>query len=392
MLADRRKEALKLDRLIEIIGDMVPDPRRPGGNLRHKLVEILVIILLGVMSGAETWIDIEDYGKQKETWLRTFLELPNGIPSNDTYRRLMERICTKRVEAMYRAWVLPYVGGCVGKQIAVDGKTICGASNNRKAQEDEALGKIHMISAWIREDGISLGQIKTEEKSNEITAIPQLLGDLDIKGSTVTIDAMGCQTDIAEKIVELEANYVLALKGNQPDFYESVTEYFKWARGDEVEKKSLLTYTYQEGEHGRITRRTVEVTNEIDWLETNREWKGLKSLICIRRKTEKKGQVSEEDAYYISSVEWQSAEDAAKIVQGHWSIENSLHWTMDVSFNEDNCQIYKGNAPQNFSVIRKIAEKLLRSEKSTKKSARRKMRDFLADNDYAEKVLMLLKS
>ena len=253
------------------------------------------------------------------------------------------------------------------------------------------LGKIHMISAWIREDGISLGQIKTEEKSNEITAIPQLLGDLDIKGSIVTIDAMGCQVDIAEKIVELEANYVLALKGNQPDLYESVTEYFKWARGDEVEMNSLLTYTYQEGEHGRITRRTVEVTNEIGWLETNREWKGLKSLICVRRKTEKKGQISEEDAYYISSVEWRSAEDAAKTVQGHWSVE-SLHWTMDVSFNEDNCQIYKGNAPQNFSVIRKIAEKLLRSEKSNKKSARRKMRDFLADNGYAEKVLMLLKS
>ena len=166
MLTDCRKEALRLDRLIEIIDDIVPDPRRSGGNLRHKLVEILVIILLGVMSGAETWIDIEDYGKQKETWLRTFLELPNGIPSNDTYRRLMERICTKRVEAMYRAWVLPYVGGCVGKQIAVDGKTICGASNNRKAQEDEALGKIHMISAWIREDGISLGQIKTEDRND----------------------------------------------------------------------------------------------------------------------------------------------------------------------------------------------------------------------------------
>lgn len=153
-----------------------------------------------------------------------------------------------------------------------------------------------------------------------------------------------------------------------------------------------MTYSYQEGEHGRITRRIVEVTNETEWLETNREWKGLKSLVCVRRRTEKKGQVSEKEAYYISSVEWPSAEDAAKAVQGHWSIENSLHWTLDVSFHEDSCQIYSGNAPQNFSIVRKIAEKLLRMEKGTKKSARRKMRDFLADNSYAEKVLMLLKS
>jgi len=217
-VSNQRREELRIDRLIEIIEDKIPDPRRPGGNLRHRLVEILVIILLGVMSGAETWIDIEDYGKQKEEWLRTFLELPNGIPSNDTYRRLMERICTKRVENMYRAWVLPYVGGCIGKHIAVDGKTMCGASNNRKAQGDEALGKIHMISAWVREDGISLGQIKTEEKSNEIKAILQLLKELDIKGSIVTIDAMGCQVEIAKTIIDLEANYILALKGNQPVF------------------------------------------------------------------------------------------------------------------------------------------------------------------------------
>ena len=391
-MSNRRNEELRIDRLMGIIEDKITDPRRAGGNLRHKLVEILVIILLGVMSGAETWIEIEDYGKKKEEWLRTFLELPNGIPSNDTYRRLMERISTKRVENVYRAWVLPYVGGCIGKHIAVDGKTMCGASNNRKAQGDETLGKIHMISAWVREDGITLGQIKTEEKSNEIKAIPQLLGELEIKGSIVTIDAMGCQVDIAETIIDLEANYILALKGNQPDFYESVTEYFKWAREDEIEKKSLMSYTYQQGEHGRITRRTVEVTNETEWLETNRKWKGLKSLICVRRRTEKKGQISEEEAYYISSVEWQSAEDAAKSVQGHWSIENSLHWTLDVTFHEDSCQIYKGNAPQNLSIARKIAEKLLRLEKNVKKSARRKMRDFLADNSYAEKVLMLLKS
>ena len=188
----KKVKELSLDRLVELIEDNIPDPRRPGGNIRHKLVDLFVIILLGIICGCETWIDIEDYAEAKEEWLKTFLELPGGIPSNDTYRRLMERIRPEILEKV-RQWVLPYVGGCIGKHIAVDGKTICAASNNRLNHEETGEGKLHIISAWVREDGISLGQIKTDEKSNEITAIPKMLDTLDIKGATVTIDAMGCQ-------------------------------------------------------------------------------------------------------------------------------------------------------------------------------------------------------
>ena len=177
----KKAKELSLDRLIELVEDNLPDPRRPGGNIRHKLVDLLVIVLLGVICGCETWIDIEDYVRAKYEWLKGFLELPGGIPSNDTYRRLMERIRTEKLEEIYRQWVLPYVGGCIGKHVAIDGKTICAASNNRQSHEETDEGKLHIISAWVREDGISLGQVKTDEKSNEITAIPKMLETLDIK-------------------------------------------------------------------------------------------------------------------------------------------------------------------------------------------------------------------
>ena len=381
-------KVLSLERLIELFED-VPDPRRPGGNIRHKLVDLLVIILLGVISSCETWIEIEDYAHAKYEWPKTFLELPGGIPSNDTYRRLMERLRPDKLEEAYRQWVLPYVGGCVGKHIAVDGKTICAASNNRLNQEDTAEGKLHIISAWVREDGITLGQSKTDEKSNEITAIPKMLDTLDIKGSTVTIDAMGCQADIAEKIIEREANYVLALKKNQPSLYESVEEYFKWARTEPIEKKQLKEYSYEEHEHGRHTHRKVEVCNDVSWIETVREWKQLTSIICVTRKSEREGRQTEETAYYISSREWE-AEEAAKCIQGHWTIENNLHWSLDTSFHEDESQIYKGYSQENLSVIRKIGQKLLKAETTFKGgSIRRKAKRVAMLNDYAEKILML---
>ena len=385
----KKAEELSLDRLIELIEDNIPDPRRPGGNIRHRLVDLLVIILLGIICGCETWMDIEDYAHSKQEWLKTFLELPGGVPSNDTYRRLMERIRPEILEKVYRLWVLPYVGGCISKHIAIDGKTICAASQNRLNSEETAEGKIHIISAWVREDGISLGQCKTEEKSNEITAIPRLLDALDVKGATVTIDAMGCQIDIAKKIVEREAVYLLGLKKNQPSLYESVDEYFKWARTDPIEKKQLSEYIYEEHDHGRHTHRKVEVCNDVSWLETVREWNQLSSIICVTRKGEREGRQTEETAYYISSREW-NAEEVARSIQGHWSIENSLHWSLDVVFNEDKSQIYRGHSQENLSVVRKIAQGLLKSETTFKGgSIRRKSRRASMLDSYAELVLKL---
>lgn len=381
-------KVLSLDRIMELFEE-IPDPRRPGGNIQHKLVDLLVIILLGVICGCETWIEIEDYAHAKYEWLKTILELPGGVPSNDTYRRLMTRMLPQRLEEAYRQWVLPYVGGCIGKHIAIDGKTICTASNYRLNNEETPEGKLHIISAWVREDGISLGQIKTDEKSNEITAIPKMLDTLDVKGAVVTIDAMGCQVDIAEKIIDREANYLLALKKNQLNLYESVEEYFKWARTEPIEKKQLKEYSYEEHEHGRHVYRTVEVCNDVSWIETVREWKRLSSIVCVTRKGEREGRQTEETAYYISSREWE-ADEVAKHIQGHWTIENNLHWSLDVAFNEDSSKIHLGYSAENLSVIRKIAQKLLKAETTFKGgSIRRKARRVALLNDYAEKVLML---
>lgn len=381
-------KVLSLDRIMELFEE-IPDPRRPGGNIQHKLVDLLVIILLGVICGCETWIEIEDYAHAKYEWLKTILELPGGVPSNDTYRRLMTRMLPQRLEEAYRQWVLPYVGGCIGKHIAIDGKTICTASNYRLSNEETPEGKLHIISAWVREDGISLGQIKTDEKSNEITAIPKMLETLDVKGAVVTIDAMGCQVDIAEKIIDREANYLLALKKNQLNLYESVEEYFKWARTEPIEKKQLKEYSYEEHEHGRHVYRTVEVCNDVSWIETVREWKRLSSIVCVTRKGEREGRQTEETAYYISSREWE-ADEVAKHIQGHWTIENNLHWSLDAAFNEDSSKIHLGYSAENLSVIRKIAQKLLKAETTFKGgSIRRKARRVALLNDYAEKVLML---
>ena len=381
-------KVLSLDRIMELFEE-IPDPRRPGGNIQHKLVDLLVIILLGVICGCETWIEIEDYAHAKYEWLKTILELPGGVPSNDTYRRLMTRMLPQKLEEAYRQWVLPYVGGCIGKHIAIDGKTICTASNYRLSNEETPEGKLHIISAWVREDGISLGQIKTDEKSNEITAIPKMLDTLDVKGAVVTIDAMGCQVDIAEKIIDREANYLLALKKSQLNLYESVEEYFKWARTEPIEKKQLKEYSYEEHEHGRHVYRTVEVCNDVSWIETVREWKRLSSIVCVTRKGEREGRQTEETAYYISSREWE-ADEVAKHIQGHWTIENNLHWSLDAAFNEDSSKIHLGYSAENLSVIRKIAQKLLKAETTFKGgSIRRKARRVALLNDYAEKVLML---
>ena len=381
-------KVLSLDRIMELFEE-IPDPRRPGGNIQHKLVDLLVIILLGVICGCETWIEIEDYAHAKYEWLKTILELPGGVPSNDTYRRLMTRMLPQKLEEAYRQWVLPYVGGCIGKHIAIDGKTICTASNYRLSNEETPEGKLHIISAWVREDGISLGQIKTDEKSNEITAIPKMLDTLDVKGAVVTIDAMGCQVDIAEKIIDREANYLLALKKNQLNLYESVEEYFKWARTEPIEKKQLKEYSYEEHEHGRHVYRTVEVCNDVSWIETVREWKRLSSIVCVTRKGEREGRQTEETAFYISSREWE-ADEVAKHIQGHWTIENNLHWSLDAAFNEDSSKIHLGYSAENLSVIRKIAQKLLKAETTFKGgSIHRKARRAALLNDYAEKVLML---
>lgn len=376
----KREDKLTIRELICIIEEVVEEPRHTGGNLRHKLVDILVIVLVGIICGCEEWIEIEDFAHEKEEWLREFLELPNGIPSDDTYRRVMERIKPKQLEAAYRQWVLPYIGSCIGKHIAVDGKTVCGV--NRGEREN----KLHIVSAWVREDGITLGQVRTDEKSNEITAIPELLSSLDIRGATVTIDAMGCQTEIAKGIVASQANYVLAVKQNQPSLYEAIEEYFQWAENDPIEKQNLLRYSDYDGEHGRHVHWTVEVTHEAGWYESKKEWKQLSSMIHVIRKREHHGNTSIEHAYYISSAQY-DAKHFAELIRGHWSVENNLHWQLDVQFGEDASQIHKDHSPENLVILRRISKKLLQKDSSFKASIHRKQRRALMVHDYLLSIL-----
>jgi predicted transposase YbfD/YdcC len=277
---------------------------------------------------------------------------------------------------MYREWVTPYVGSCFQKQINVDGKTIRGAESH-----------LHMVSAWIREDGVTLGQIKTEEKSNEITAVPELLETLDIRGGTISGDAMNCQRKICEKVIEKEADYLFAVKMNQPTLYEEINEYFQWAVEDEVESKVLSQYETWEKGHGRISRWRVTASKDIAWFESKNDWVCLRSFIMVERKTIRGDKESYEKQYYISSLE-ADAEKFHHLVRNHWSIENQLHWVLDATFNEDRILIGKDYSPQNLSLLRKIALAIIKKDSSKKASLRRKQNIAGWDNDFLSSLLL----
>lgn len=376
----QKKRLLTLKRL-KACSMRIKDPRRQSGNFRHRLVDILVIALLGIISGCETWEEIADYGKSKKAWLGKELELPNGTPDETTFRRVFARIRPESLENMYREWVTPYVGSCRNKQIGIDGKTIRGVARGSGEENN-----VHMISAWVREDGITLGQIKVEEKENEIVAIPQLLKTLDIQGSIITIDAMGCQRVIAEKIISSQAHYVLTVKGNQPTLQEEIAAYFQWAQTDEIEKKHLLWDEQTEWTHGRYYMRRTVVSSDIHWFESKKDWPQLRSFIMVERKRIDLQNTSFERQYYISSLE-ASPSQFASYIRGHWSIENNLHWMLDATFHEDKSLIFAGHAPQNLSVLRKIALAFLKKDTSHKISIRRKQRLAAYDDDFALSLL-----
>ena len=371
-----RRGHLTVKRLQRIIRRKVKDPRRSEyGNLLHNMVDMLIIVLLALICGCETWDEIHDYGEDKQEWLQTFLGLPNGIPSVSTLRRMLCAIKPKALESVYRQWVRPYVGSCIHKHISFDGKTVRGV----KRGGDDPL---HIVSAWVREDGISLGQIKVKGKSNEITAIPRLIEELELTGSVVTIDAMGCQQAIAKSIIENEANYMLAVKGNQPTLHEDIVEYFAWAQRDTIEQRQVQVYETEEYTHGRKTTWKVSVSTDTAWFVPGKEWTSLRSFVMVERTRNVKGQKSSEKAYYITSLE-PSAKETFAYTRGHWSIENQLHWILDVSFREDHCRIHEGNAPQNLSLLRKIAYTCLKNDKTLSLSIARRQKKAARTNDYA---------
>lgn len=361
--------------------DGVIDPRQNTHNKRHLLSDILVLTILAVLCGAQTWTGVEEFGEAKEEWLKTFLKLPHGIPSHDTLGDLYSRLSPLQLQEGFLSWIQSIVQVGSGDIIPIDGKTL-----RRSYDSAGSRGAIHMVSAWSSRNGVVLGQLKTEEKSNEITAIPELLGMLDIKGSIVTIDAMGCQKDIAKKIIEQEGDYVLALKGNQSSLYDDVSLYMDSIIDEQLKKIPLETCTTLDKGHGRIEDRKYWITESIDWLPQKKLWAGLNSIGVVESTRHIGDKVTKERRYYISSLPM-NAKRFAEAVRTHWQVENQLHWCLDVSFNEDQCRVRKDHAPENFSVIRHIALNMLKMEKTSKVGLTIKQSKAGWDNRYLTKIL-----
>ncbi len=374
----KKKEQLTIKRLVELCRK-IPDTRRQSGNWRYPLWEVVGICVLGIICGYETWEEIWDYAKAKERFLERVLSLQQGIPSPSTMRRVMGMIKPEALEEVYRAWVRPYIGSCLHKQISMDGKTIRGASNMGEAN-------IHMVSAWVQEDKLCMGQIITEEKSNEITAMPTLLSQLDIRGSVVSSDAIGCQKAIAKQIIEQEAHFLFAVKGNQPTLFEEIRLYFEWAQADPIEKRFLQTYSHTEQEHGRITTWKVS-TCDAGWFEDKADWPMLHTFIRVERTCIRGEKTSREQAFYISSLQ-DEASTFHQLIRNHWGIENRLHWSLDVSFHEDDSLMHEKNAVQNMSLLRKVAHAAILADSSRNASVNRKRKMAALDDDFAYSLLL----
>lgn len=356
------------------------DPRKD--NKRHKLIDIVAIAICGVICNADGFEDIAEFGQAKFEWLSGFLELPHGIPSADTFERVFSRIDPDDFKSCFMQWVQAISQLTRGQVIAVDGKTL-----RRSHDKSSAKSAIHMVSAWACANGLVLGQIKTDEKSNEITAIPELLRVLEITGCIVTIDAMGCQKDISKTIMEKGADYVFSLKGNQGSLHGNVGLFFQDQKRNGFKDASFDYHQSTDGDHGKIEVRRYWTTSDIDWLEGKEHWPGLKTICMVERQRQLDEKTTNETSYYIGSIA-NSAKDFAHAVRSHWSIENSLHWVLDVTFREDESRVRKGNGPENFAVLRHIAINMIKRETSLKKrSIKAKRLRAGWDNDYLLKVL-----
>jgi len=356
------------------------DPRNP--NVRHILSEIITIAICAIICGADSYTQFAEFGKSKEKWFRSFMQLPHGIPSHDTFGRVFSLLDPVRFKELFRQWVIQTFPTGKDEVIAIDGKTL-----RRSHDRSNDKSPIHIVSAWASKLGIVLGQIKTDEKSNEIKAIPELIKAIDIEEAIVTIDAMGCQKKIASNIVENKADYVLALKENHPDLLDDIKLFFN--EQIHIENNPALDcFETIEGDHGRIETRRYYICSKVDWLASAHMWAKLKSIAMVERQRQIGDMISYEKAYYLSSIAKQP-EKIATAIRSHWSIENSLHWQLDVSFDEDHCRIRKGHAAENLAVLRHIALNLLKQEKSLKVGIKTKRLKAAWDDRYRAKVLNL---
>ena len=346
------------------------DPRAARGR-EHRLIDILTITLCAVICGADDWVAVATYGETKEAWLRTFLALPHGIPSHDTFGRVFRLLDPDELRRCFLAWVQAVVGaaavggetGSLGQQVvAVDGKTL-----RRSHDRGAGKGPLHLVSAWAVESGLVVGQVATAAKSNEITAIPALLRLLALEGATVTIDAMGCQTAIASQIVDQGADYVLALKDNHERVHDRVRSAFgdaDAAVGTALRLADLAAHTTVEKDHGRIERRRCRAIGDpayLAFIDPDRAWPGLKSVVCIESTRRIGDAVSTEARHYLSSLP-ADAPRLNQVIRSHWGIENRLHWVLDLAFHEDGSRVRADHAPENLAIIRHLALNLLRGD------------------------------
>ena len=360
---------------------ILEDPRCHG-KVQHRLIDILVIAVCAVIAGAESWEDIALYGRSKVEWLGTFLMLPSGIPAHDTFRRMFMLLDSDRFEACFEVWARSFGEILDREVVAIDGKTIRGSFDRRREQRP-----LHVISAWACHRGVVLGQRQVDDKSNEITAIPELLDVLNIKGSIVTLDAMGCQRTIVAKILEKEADYLVALKANQGRKFVAIREF---CAKNCFGPSSLCQPIYDEFDegHGRLVRRRVFVCQDASALEPLRDWPGLETVVAVEsiRSVNGTDKTTAEIRYFLSSSAAQPSVLAAAI-RKHWQIENSLHWVLDVTFNEDQCRIRDRIGAQNFALLRKIAINLIRRHHTSKVSLKGRRKMAAWDNRYMEQVL-----
>lgn len=356
------------------------DPRS-ASRIEHHLMDIVLITICAVICGAEDWGEVAEYGLAKQSWLASFLALPNGIPSHDTFNRLFARIDPTQLQQCFLNWVQAVYQITAGQVIAIDGKTLRGS-----CERGNRRSLIHMVSAWATENRLVLGQRKVDEKSNEITAIPELLRLLDLDGATVMIDAMGCQTEIAAQIIAQRGNYVLALKGNQGHLHEDVIELFDQACEQRFQGVPYDLYETLDQAHGRQERRRYWVMSDVQSLPERKKWVNLSAVGCVESQRTIGDKTTTEKRYYLLSQAL-DASQFAQTVRGHWGIENQLHWILDVGFREDESRGTLGYSAENLAVIRHIAVNLITQEKSAKVGTRAKRKKAGWDDQYLFKVL-----
>lgn len=359
------------------------DPR--AGNARHFLTDILVIAMLAVMAGADDYPGIMEYGRDEEQWLKSFLRLPHGIPSISTFRRLFAAFKPSVLAGVMNRWAIELAGSLAGKQIAIDGKTL-----RRSFEHGWDKSGLHLVTAWCVEENLVLAQQAVDEKSNEITATPQLLNMLDLKGAVVTADALNTQKNIAEQIVKGGGDYLLAVKGNHPTLEGSLKAGLNEMILEKFKDVEHVYHETTEGGHGRIDTRKVWATDQVDWLRGRSDWKDLKSVAIVEstRRMIGTGKSSTERRYFISSLSGASGETFARLIRNHWSIENCQHWSLDMAFNEDQSRVRKDHGDQNLAVLRRIALGLLRRDKSVKIGAKNKRLKAARNREYLLKVLL----